>query len=842
VPGTKIGSSAPGIHGAEPGYEYAAGEVILPFSYSATISPQPQPSGLDFSNQLNPDNCQVFVRMEGELWEFRSQWIINLGTVARYKGPDIDHMKRVEDGNYPEGMTSCWFLGGMWYDEAERKLYAPMHIEHDGIRRTYPFSRKIALATSLDQGRNWHYEGDIITSETYYYPHEFFKFSGSGYGIGLADFGFYVDQRGGYFYIFPDEGWAPWSTRGMRWNSRAARCAIADKMAPGKWSNFYQGSWQESALGGKSSIVAPSHLWGISYSRSLEKYICMFLGNQDPPNQSNIDGVYIGACSDLGRQDWLWGYCPEAAFGFLNLINVEGNDVATTCADALRFYSYFGEKDFQRLDIKLAPGTTRTTGLQSRFMFEPHPESSDPMLGRLTEIVGCERSEVKYSGNWTDHLSADSFEGRSKESSLANSTVEFNFEGPSIYWRALHSPQSGLADVYIDGHFRKTVDCYSPRSTSWEQFLYVNTGLSNGVKHTIKIVVPGKKNPKATGTWVTHIAFEYAAESYKASAGFSGLMGKNNWHYQEESESGYAELKFTPDEAHPKFYWLGSGNVEVGRDYQVPGDHASVRKWVAPHGGVVRVMGTTSCEEQSSSQSILLNSNVVWKPEETGANHAHDFRLTVIQGDAIAFVVSRNLVSKNSVSNNKEGQATPKKTCWDPVITYLESVPEVWQPNAPSSANLALNRYARSKYLVSSYRPFDAVDGDLNTGFTVHADDKISSGEDWLQIDLEKSCRIDRYILCSQSADPAYRPTLFGLQCSDDGFAWKIVDAVAEHSPPLDHYYGVAMIKVVRDIPEFRARYVRLYLPKGKPFTISEFELYYTAGQTSFGPPIPAGE
>jgi hypothetical protein len=32
--------------------------------------------------------------------------------------------------------------------------------------------------------------------------------------------------------------------------------------------------------------------------------------------------------------------------------------------------------------------------------------------------------------------------------------------------------------VYIDGDHRKTVDCYSPRSTSYEQFLYVNTGLS----------------------------------------------------------------------------------------------------------------------------------------------------------------------------------------------------------------------------------------------------------------------------------------------------------------------------------------------------------------------------
>ena len=49
---------------------------------------------------------------------------------------------------------SAWyevFLGGMWYDDAEKKLYAPMHIEHDGIRRTYPFSRKIALATSTDR-------------------------------------------------------------------------------------------------------------------------------------------------------------------------------------------------------------------------------------------------------------------------------------------------------------------------------------------------------------------------------------------------------------------------------------------------------------------------------------------------------------------------------------------------------------------------------------------------------------------------------------------------------------------------------------------------------------------
>ena len=167
---------------------HAAGDVTLPFSYSATHLPAPKPDNLDFSHQVSPDNCEVFIRIDGELWEFRSQWVVNLGTTARYKGPDIDHMTRVEDGAYPDGMTSCWFLGGMWYDDSEQKLYAPMHIEHDGIRRSYPFSRKIALATSRDKGRTWRYEGDIITSETYYYTHDFFKFSGSGYGNGVGRF------------------------------------------------------------------------------------------------------------------------------------------------------------------------------------------------------------------------------------------------------------------------------------------------------------------------------------------------------------------------------------------------------------------------------------------------------------------------------------------------------------------------------------------------------------------------------------------------------------------------------------------------------------------------------
>jgi hypothetical protein len=816
------------------GYEYAAGEITLPFTYTVRPSPAPKPEGLNFSHQLNPDNCQVFIRIEDELWEFRSQWIINLGTVARFKGPDIDQMTRVEDGNYPEGMTACWFLGGMWYDAPEKKLYAPMHVEHDGPRRAYPFSRKIALATSMDKGLSWHYEGDIVTSETYYYPYDFFKFSGSSYGIGVADFGFYADEHGGYFYIFPDEGWAPWSTRGMRWNSRVARCEIRDKMSPGKWRYFYKGTWTEPALGGKSSIIAPSHFWGITYSTVLDKYLCIFTANQDPPVAPNIDGMYIGCCSDLGKQDWVWGYCPEVMFGFQNMINKNGTDVARISEDGFRLYTYFGSGDFQRLDFTLSHGQTRLTDLQPRFLYDPHPESSDPTLGRKTRIIGCASAEMKYTGTWKEENQPESYEGRIRESAIPNSSVEFSFESADIYWRALRSPESGKANVYIDGVFSREVDSYSPRSRCWEQFLYIKKGLAPNTRHTIKIVVTGKKHSKSSSAAISHIGFEHAAESYKASAGFSGLSAKNHWRYQQQIGSNLSDLDFTVNEAHPQMYWWGLGGCKIGRDYQIPGSGDAIRKWTAPHGGTVRLEGVAACPSTISSR-IYLNDKLVW-PEISAPSRAnqHDLELTVIQGDAIAFVVAG--------STNQGKTEEERKAVWDPMITYTSSTPAIWQTNDPSDLDLARHKYARSKVLVSSYCPFNAVDGDLNTAFTIHADDKLSSGDDWLEIDLEQTFRIDHYVVYSQSADPEYRVTTFTLQKSDDRFHWVDIDSVTRSSDgPLEHYYGIPMNRVARTVPVFVTRYVRLYLPHGKPFTISGFELYYTEGKTSFKPPIPTG-
>ncbi|MFM8653414.1 MAG: hypothetical protein ACKODZ_01595, partial [Verrucomicrobiota bacterium] len=583
--------------GGKPGsFEYAAGDVTLPFSYQAEVSDRPRPKPLNFPGQPNPDCCHAFVRMDGELWMFRIDFIADKGRIGRCKGPDIDNMTQMEDGTYPAEVGLGWLLGGLWYDQAERKLYAPVHIEQECNYRFHPawgwFSRKIGLATSVDKGKTWKYEGDIITPETYYYTRDAYKFSGGDTSNGTADFGFYVDTRSGYFYIYPLESWYPKGQWGARWAPRVARCAISDKMAPGKWNYFYQGKWDQPALGGKSSIVGTSAFWGILYSTKLKRYISIAPYNKDPwwpPYTYNVDGVILGTCTDLSKQDWVWGHFPEGMHGFMKLFNAEGNDIESF-DDRLRFYSFFADNSYQNLDVTFLEKPMSVNQPTPRFGFQPNPESSDPILSRRTKIVGSASPEIKYSGEWKEKQNPkEYYEGRLSESSTAGSSVEFSFTGPDIYWRALRSPESGRADVTIDGKLSQTVDTYSPRATVSENFVYVKTGLDPRKPHTIKIVVKGESHPKSKGSVIGHMAFEFAAESDRASFGFSSIMGKNNWRYLQRAGDRESRLRFLASDEVFTRDWQGKGKVRIGDNYQIPEPGVdAVRQWVAPRAGSVR--------------------------------------------------------------------------------------------------------------------------------------------------------------------------------------------------------------------------------------------------------------
>ena len=128
----------------------------------------------------------------------------------------------------------------------------------------------------------------------------------------------------------------------------------------------------------------------------------------------------------------------------------------------------------------------------------------------------------------------------------------------------------------------------------------------------------------------------------------------------------------------------------------------------------------------------------------------------------------------------------------------------------------------------------------MDTAFVVTEFDAISSGDDWLMVDLGHAYQIDRYVVLSAPPNAAWRPRSFILQKSDDGFSWTDVDSV--HQAPVTSDKKAELIalgfgytiaehdRIEREVPVFKARYVRLYLPDGKPFAINEFGLYYTAG------------
>jgi hypothetical protein len=171
--------------------------------------------------------------------------------------------------------------------------------------------------------------------------------------------------------------------------------------------------------------------------------------------------------------------------------------------------------------------------------YTPCYESSDPIESRHTRRVSGANAETTYQGRWTDEANGSYYEGLAKVSGATGSSVALTFQGADVYWRAVKGPDCGKADVFIDDALQATVDCYANLPTTY-QFAFIKTGLVASVPHTIKIVVRNEKSPVSKGAAIKHMLFEYAADSYRASDGYSSVPGKNQWRHQGLSGPGSA--------------------------------------------------------------------------------------------------------------------------------------------------------------------------------------------------------------------------------------------------------------------------------------------------------------
>jgi hypothetical protein len=683
----------------------------LPFSFTVRertegLPPYVSPPGENLYNSTpgfkvgwGIDYPIGFVPIQGDVWTF-----FNVGNqygtvvkVGRFKGSDFEHAERQQDGviEVPEKGISTHFLGGLWYDDKTGTLYAPIHCEYDrGISPPAGWTRKkTRLATSTDEGLTWHLQGDILTaclSE----QGDWLKYSGSNFEAGPADFDFFVDRRSGYFYIFSCNAYAPKNGRmnNFLWFNEVARCAIKDKMAPGKWRKFCNGTWTQPGLGGKSSKVCmgSTGMYGrVIFSTYLRKYLrigtCMGVTDKRYTDLGFSDGsIYISACGDLSRQEWT----PMA-----KLFDKPGNDkLGFTLADfdprnpfecgrALHVYNYWLYNVPSRaLDVVFSPGSTSTAGFPryGSYAYEPLPESGDPIVSRKTHIVSCADSENNYAGNgWKPRFDPSFYRAQVMESSHRGNRVQYTFSGSEIYWRAVADKDCGRADVFVDGKREATVDCYFRDAIPY-QFAFIKRGLKPGGLHTITVVVRQDSNAQSQGTAIRHIAFESSAECYRATAGFSGISGNNCWRYRSFDGAEYRQLFFvdfirTTDmdaksgtsKERQTFanFWSDTLRCRIGSDYQIPGERAATRTWVAPHDGRIRITGDVHLDNDTTGTAtakIMVSRRVVWESGLIGLRKTlqHSLMVDVKKGALVDFSVAGAPGSKGV------------KVLWDPEVTF----------------------------------------------------------------------------------------------------------------------------------------------------------------------------
>lgn len=604
--------------------------------------------------------------IDGEYWIIYKNGYS--GPVLRYKGTNIENAVRQPDGSLKTPLRGPYLLGGMWYDSSDKKLYAPIHNEANPFygpwngqkhADAHNVERQIHLASSTDKGLTWNYEGLIIGRDDPQHPRNPPEFSGLYWDGADGDHHLFVDERGGYVYLYS----LHWLTSKAGLDAqhvlrhRVARCAMADKMAPGKWRRFYNGTWNEPGVGGKSSYVTA---YRVTYNTHLKKYLSFNCSSG------------ISVCDDLNTQAWspsfsLGNYWCMAAMGYWVTDDTK-TDVYTS-GQTMFVYSFWRKQQGRRFRVSLGEGeTTSDRGFISpstrfnlsawgvehtvsmnpgqQYPFTPILDSEDPIDARRTRRVGCLSPEVKYAGDWTERSHPSFYEGKAKGSTVDGSSVAFSFRGKEIYWRAVQGPDQGKTDVFLDGVLQTTVDCWASE-TSVLRFAFIKRDLQENVPHTIKVVVRNEKNKLSSGATIQHLLFEYSAESYRASDCFSSIQGKNQWNYLQQTGGTSTNLTFRDP------VWQNADGVEIGYFHLTPGGSTdAMRKWVAPRDGTVRIEGSPSLggtKPGSMDVSIRKGTNEIWSKRLEATNlptENHDVNIAVRAGEAIDFSVHKNPLAR----------------------------------------------------------------------------------------------------------------------------------------------------------------------------------------------------
>jgi len=126
----------------------------------------------------------------------------------------------------------------------------------------------------------------------------------------------------------------------------------------------------------------------------------------------------------------------------------------------------------------------------------------------VTRIEETRTDIITYTGTWLQGNMDREWSGNTAALSvepLARATLSFT--GTGVSWIGFRGPQTGIANVFLDGTLVATVNAYAETETV-QAVLFAATGLDASVPHTLAIEVTGTKDEAAIDFFIVVDAFD----------------------------------------------------------------------------------------------------------------------------------------------------------------------------------------------------------------------------------------------------------------------------------------------------------------------------------------------
>jgi len=180
--------------------------------------------------------------------------------------------------------------------------------------------------------------------------------------------------------------------------------------------------------------------------------------------------------------------------------------------------------------------------------------------------------DVSYTSIWSQGDTSRNWSaGVAALTTIAGAQASLTFTGTGITWIGGKGPQTGIANVFLDGTQVASVDTFSPIEQI-QQAVYTAAGLSNS-RHTIMVQVTGTQNPSSTSPEVIVDAFEVTTIGVRHQEYDPGVAYSAGWALDNQdkaySEGIAAESNVTGAQATITFTgtgiaWIGARGPQTG--------------------------------------------------------------------------------------------------------------------------------------------------------------------------------------------------------------------------------------------------------------------------------------